>query len=65
MQNRLQNKALLYLKSGLECTALCGCADCQNGQKEYTEDTDEEDILGSDSSDIDQDSEDDDDVFEE
>jgi hypothetical protein len=53
------------LKAGLECTALCGGADCQNGQKENIEDTDEENILGSDSPDIDQDSEDDDDVFEE
>ena len=60
-----KTKRCSCLKAGLECTALCGCADCQNGQKEYTEDTDEEDILGSDSSDIDQDSEDDDDVFEE
>lgn len=52
------------LKADLECTALCGCADCQNRQKENTVETDEEDLLGSDSSDIDQDSENDDDVFE-
>ena len=52
------------LKAGLGCTTLCGCEDCQNGQKEHI-DTDEEDLFGSDSSDTDQDSEDDDDVFEE
>ncbi|CAB4041219.1 Hypothetical predicted protein, partial [Paramuricea clavata] len=64
-QNKLKtfsSKHLTLVSNVLPCVV---ARNCQNGQKENTEDTDEEDILGSDSSDIDQDSEDDDDVFEE
>ena len=58
-----RTKRCACLKAGLGCTPLCGCEDCQNGQKENI-DTDEEDLPGSDSSNLDQDSEDDDDVFQ-
>ena len=40
--------------AGLDCTGLCGCADCENEEKENTEDTDKEDLLCFDSSDINQ-----------
>ena len=50
------------LKAGLGCTALCGCENCKN---EKTENFDEDVLPVSDSSDVEQDCEDDDDVFEE
>lgn len=50
------------LKASLGCTALCGCENCKN---EQIENPDEEALPVSDSSDVDQDCEDDDDVLEE
>jgi hypothetical protein len=48
------------LKSGLRCTDICGCDDCQNSQRADPNESDEEDSCeSSDTSDHDDDSDDD------